>query len=281
MTSFKIVTDSTVELSSQEIEKYGITIVPLSSIIDDVVYYDGVTISKPEFLEKMKNNPELPKSSQPAVGAFLDVFTQLTADGADVLSINVTNTLSGTVNSARQAADILGDKVTVIDSEFCARAMGFQVLEAAKCAEAGMTVTETLNYLEETKKRTLLYIAIVNLENMVKGGRIGKTMGLVTSFLNVKINLQMIKGALVSDKKGRGTKAIVNRYEAIIAEVKEKYSEVESIGVTHDGLTSYSNKIVQMLKDAFPDIELYISYASASVMTHAGPDAVCVQFLTK
>jgi len=281
MAKFKIVTDSTVELSSEEIKQYGITIVPLSSMIDTVVYYDGVTITKAEFLEKMKHTPELPKSSQPAVGTFLDTYTDLTANGDDVLSIHVTETLSGTVNTAHQAAKILKGKVTVIDSGFCARAMAFQVLEAAKCAEAGLTVQETLSRLEEVKKRTILYISIVTLENMVKGGRIGKTMGRVTGWLNVKVNLQMIDGVLTPDMKGRGTKAVIKRYKEIIAELQKNYAGIEAIGITHAGLSDYSNQIIQMLQDAFPEAELFTSYASASVMTHAGPDAISVQFLTK
>lgn len=281
MTKFKIVTDSTVELSNEEIKQYSITIVPLSSMIANILYYDGVTITKAEFLEKMKKSHELPKSSQPAMGTFLDTYNELTADGSAVLSIHVAETLSGTVNSAHQAANLTHGKVTVIDSEFCARAMAFQVLEAAKCAEAGLSIEETLQRLEEIKKRTLLYITVVDLENMIKGGRIGKTMGRVTSWLNIKANLQMIDGVLTPDMKGRGTKSIVKRYEEIIAELKKNHVEMEAIGVTHAGLSDYSDQIIRMLQEAFPEAQFFISYASASVMTHAGPDAISVQFLAK
>ncbi|CZQ84872.1 degv [Trichococcus palustris] len=281
MTKFKIVTDSTVELSNEEIKQYSITVVPLSSMIANILYYDGVTITKAEFLEKMKKSHELPKSSQPAMGTFLDTYNELTAEGSEVLSIHVAETLSGTVNSAHQAANLTHGKVTVIDSEFCARAMAFQVLEAAKCAEAGLSIKETLQRLEEIKKRTLLYITVVDLENMIKGGRIGKTMGRVTSWLNIKANLQMIDGVLTPDMRGRGTKSIVKRYEAIIAELKKNHVEMEAIGVTHTGLSDYSDQIIRMLQEAFPKAEFFISYASASVITHAGPNAISVQFLTK
>jgi fatty acid-binding protein DegV len=91
----------------------------------------------------------------------------------------------------------------------------------------------------------------------------------------------MIDGALTTDVKGRGTKSIVKRYEEIIAELKQKYSDVEAIGITHDGLSDYSNQIIGMLKNAFPNAQMHTSYASASVMTHAGPEAVSFQFLIK
>ena len=87
MPNFKIVTDSTTELSAEEIDKYGITVIPLSSMIDNVLYYDGVTITKPEFLEKMMNSKELPKSSQPAMGTFLDKYNP---DQFDILGQMVT-----------------------------------------------------------------------------------------------------------------------------------------------------------------------------------------------
>lgn len=142
--------------------------------------------------------------------------------------------------------------MTAIDSQFCARAAAFQVLEAAKCSAEGLTVAESVPRIQAVKERTLLYICIVNLENMVKGGRIGKTMDRITTLLNIKANLKMIDGALTTDLKGRGTKSIVKRYEEIIAELKQKYSDVEEIGITHDGLSDYSNQIIGMLKNAFP-----------------------------
>ena len=119
-----------------------------------------------------------------------------------------------------------------------------------------MTVAEALPRIQAVKERTLLYICIVNLENMVKGGRIGKTMGRITTLLNIKANLKMIDGALTTDLKGRGTKSIVKRYEEIIAELKQKYSDVEEIGITHDGLSDYTNQIIGMMKNELPNDQM-------------------------
>jgi len=106
----KIVTDSTIELTAEEVARYGIQIIPLSSMIGDVVYHDDIEITNEEFLQKMKQSPELPKSSQPPVGKFLAAYNALTADGSEVLSIHVTETLSGTVHSAHQAATLADGK---------------------------------------------------------------------------------------------------------------------------------------------------------------------------
>lgn len=277
--NLKIVTDSTVELTEEEVSRYGITIIPLSSMIDNVVYHDEIEITNEEFLQKMKQSPKLPKSSQPAVGKFLEAYNDLTADGSEVLSIHVTETISGTVHSAHQAAGLANGKVTVIDSEFCARGQAFQVLAAAEFASTASTMEELLTHLEDIKSRTILYISIANLENMIKGGRIGKTMGKLTSLMDIKATLQMTDGKLHSDSKGRGTKSIVKRYKEICQTLYDAPKKVSAIGFTHIGMSDYSNTILTMLKTTFPHVEPMVSYASPSVMTHAGPDAISVQFL--
>ncbi|WP_027108315.1 DegV family protein [Lacticigenium naphthae] len=279
--SFKIVTDSTVHLTDNEIAENDVSIIPLSTILNGEVRKDGTEKEKAQFLADMKSSEELPKSSQPPVGLFLDKYNELTADGSEVLSIHVTHTLSGTVDAAKQAAALADGKVTVIDSQYIARAMAFQILEAARCAKEGLSIEDTLLRLEEVKKRTTLYIAIVDLTNMIKGGRIGKTLGAVSQLLNLKVNLEMVEGALKADAKGRGTKKIIKRYEKIIAELKEAKKEIIEIGVTHDGMSAYSFQLVELLKQAFPQARLEIAHANGSVMTHAGPDAVSIQFLEK
>lgn len=277
--NLKIVTDSTVELTEEEVSRYGITIIPLSSMIDNVVYHDEIEITNEEFLQKMKQSPELPKSSQPAVGKFLEAYNDLTADGSEVLSIHVTETISGTVHSAHQAAGLANGKVTVIDSEFCARGQAFQVLAAAEFASTASTMEELVTHLEDIKSRTTLYISIANLENMIKGGRIGKTMGKLTSLMDIKATLQMTDGKLHSDSKGRGTKSIIKRYKEICQTLHDAPKKVSAIGFTHIGMSDYSTTILTMLKTTFPHVEPMVSYASPSVMTHAGPDAISVQFL--
>lgn len=275
----KIVTDSTVELTDEETAHYGITVVPLSSTIDEIVYHDDIEITNEEFLQKMQQSPTLPKSSQPPVGKFLETYNTLTADGSEVLSIHVTETLSGTVQSAHQAAKLADGNVTVIDSKFCARGMAFQVLAAAEFAEKASTIEAVLDHLEDIKSRTILYISIVNLENMIKGGRIGKTMGKFTSLMNIKATLEMTDGKLHSDSKGRGTKSIVKRYKEICHTLHDAPKKVIAIGFTHVGMSEYSTTILNMLKTTFPHVEPMVSYASPSVMTHAGPEAISVQFL--
>ena len=134
MAKIKVVTDSSVQLTPEEIDKYDITVVPLTITIDGETYTDGVDISREEFVKKMDASKELPKTSQPSIGVFEKVFKDLTDDGSQVVGIFLARSLSGTIEAARQAADLIGKskEVTLIDSDLTDRAEAYQVLAAAK-----------------------------------------------------------------------------------------------------------------------------------------------------
>ena len=134
MAKVKIVTDSTADMSIEEFKKYNITMVPLSLTIDGQSFLDKVEITQDEFIERMHSSKELPKSSQPAVGTFVEVYDELGLDGSEIISIHMTGGMSGTVRSAESAASMTNSKVTVIDSKYTSIALSFQVIEAAKLA---------------------------------------------------------------------------------------------------------------------------------------------------
>ena len=145
MSKIKIMTDSSVQLSPEEIEKYGITVVPLSVTIDGHTYTDGVDITRADFIQKMDEAEKLPKTSQPPVGLFVERMEELTADGSEVLGIFMAKTLSGTVDSARQAAEMVAGKITVIDCGYTDRSQGYYCIEAAKDAAFTLGVSRGID----------------------------------------------------------------------------------------------------------------------------------------
>ena len=188
--TIKIVTDSTITVEPELIEKYGITIVPLAILIDGVLYQD-TDLSAAQFMSKMKVSKNLPKTSQPPVGVFSEVYDQLAEDGSQIISIHLTKALSGTVEAARQGAMLSNADVTVIDSDFIDQGLKFQVIEAAKLAAEGATKEEILAAIEKTKKNTELFIGIANLDNLVKGGRVNRVTGVLSGLLNIKVVLEL------------------------------------------------------------------------------------------
>src|SRR5690606_10698355 len=143
-------------------------------LIDGVTYVDQEDISSTEFLEKMKDAKELPKTSQPPIGKIVETYDSLGADGSEIISIHMTSELSGTFSAAQQAAQMTESKVTVVDSQFISLAYGFQIEEVVKMINAGKTVEEIVEEIEVIKNNLRLFVVIGNIDNLIKGGRIGK-----------------------------------------------------------------------------------------------------------
>ena len=132
----------------------------------------------------MKNAKSLPKTSQPPIGKFVDVFDKLGADGSEVLCVTMMASISGTVHAAEQAAELSKTKVTVYDSQTTDQGMAFQIVRRPKSLKTVgplMTIAKMKDILSKSK----LYLAIDNLHNLV-GGRISKFAGALSNLLNIR-----------------------------------------------------------------------------------------------
>lgn len=279
MSKVYIVTDSTADLTEEEVKQFEISIVPMNISIDDENYIDGVTITKEEFKEKMIESAELPKTAQPSIGRFVEVYDELGKNGDSVISIQMMRSISGTVDAARQAADITETNVTVVDSDFTSRSMGMIVKEAAKAAQDGKTVEEILEIIEDAKKRTTLYLTVVNLDNLIKGGRISQLMGMFSNLLNIKLFLQVINGKIEIIQKGRGLKSLQKKYDEIFEQMKSAPKGIQEIGIMHAGLSDFNEGNIARVRELFPDVPLTIVTTSPIIMSHTGVDAMAITYL--
>ena len=279
MSRVYIVTDSTADLTEEEVKQFEISIVPMNISIDDENYIDGVTITKDEFKQKMIESAELPKTAQPSIGRFVEVYDELGKNGDSVISIQMMRSISGTVDAARQAADITETNVTVVDSDFTSRSMGMIVKEAAKAAQEGKTVEEILEIVEDAKKRTTLYLTVVNLDNLIKGGRISQLMGMFSNLLNIKLFLQVINGKIEIIQKGRGLKSLQKKYDEIFELMKSAPNGIQEIGIMHAGLSDFNEGNIARIRELFPDVPLTIVTTSPIIMSHTGVDAMAITYL--
>ena len=279
MSRVYIVTDSTADLTEEEVKQFEISIVPMNISIDDENYIDGVTITKEEFKQKMIASAELPKTAQPSIGRFVEVYDELGKNGDSVISIQMMRSISGTVDAARQAADITETNVTVVDSDFTSRSMGMIVKEAAKAAQEGKTVEEILEIVEDAKKRTTLYLTVVNLDNLIKGGRISQVMGMFSNLLNIKLFLQVINGKIEIIQKGRGLKSLQKKYDEIFEQMKATPNGIQEIGIMHAGLSDFNEGNIARVRELFPDVPLTIVTTSPIIMSHTGVDAMAITYL--
>ena len=279
MSRVYIVTDSTADLTEEEVKQFEISIVPMNISIDDENYIDGVTITKEEFKEKMIASAELPKTAQPSIGRFVEVYDELGKNGDSVISIQMMRSISGTVDAARQAADITETNVTVVDSDFTSRSMGMIVKEAAKAEQEGKYVEEILEIIEDAKKRTTLYLTVVNLDNLIKGGRISQLMGMFSNLLNIKLFLQVINGKIEIIQKGRGLKSLQKKYDEIFEQMKSAPKGIQEIGIMHAGLSYFNEGNIARVRELFPDVPLTIVTTSPIIMSHTGVDAMAITYL--
>lgn len=277
MTTIKIVTDSTAELTQDVIEQLGITVVPLTIHVDGQDYLDGVTLSAEEFIGKMKQSKELPKSSQPSAGKFTEIYDELGKDGSEILSIHMTGGMSGTVKSAESAASITSSNVTVVDSRFISHALAFQVTEAARLAQQGKSMDEILRHLDRVRENTRLFVVVDTLDNLVKGGRIGKGRAMLGSLLSIKPIASLAGGEYTPVAKARS-------YKQVITYLMNEFTKdsaakrVKAVGIAQaDGYQMATPLKEAIEATGFKDVKL--SFTTPVISTHTGPGAIGFMYL--
>ncbi|MCM3030594.1 DegV family protein [Niallia sp. MER 6] len=273
MKKIKIVTDSTADLASELIEKYDIEVIPLSISINGETFLDRVDINPAEFIQKMKEAENLPKTSQPPVGVFLETYNKLADEGYTVISIHMTGGMSGTVDSARSAAALTEADVTVIDSEYISKALSFQVIEAAMMAQNGIDKEDILAKIQHVKKHTKLFVVVDTLENLIKGGRIGKGKAFIGSLLNIKPIASLEDGVYTPVTKVRSRAQAVKFLANAFAE--ECFGKtIKRVGITHADSLDYA----KMLSDAIEKVsgfnKIEIDFTTPVISTHTGQGAL-------
>lgn len=269
MEKIHIVTDSSCDLTYEECEELGVHVVPLTIQMDGKSYIDGVDVKRETFLEMVKTAKTIPKSSQPAPGQFKAKYEEIAEEGDSIISIHVASALSGTLESARQGAEMTNFNVYTVDSKFIALALGIQVREAAKMRNEGKTVEEIIDRLYHIQKNTKFYVFLDTLENLLRSGRIGKGKGIIGSLLNIKPIAILQNGQYIPITKVRSHKrAIQFLLKQFVEDTKGKI--VQAIGFSHaNGMESIGNQLKEKIESlGFHNIE--VKTTSPVISTHTG-----------
>jgi DegV family protein with EDD domain len=183
----KIVTDSGADLSFEECQKIGVTMVPLKVDVDGVSYQAGVDIDPVKFYDMMDASPTMPITSTPSIGEFVEVYERLAKEDDDILSIHISSGLSATYSVAKQAAEAVGNpRIHLIDTLTLSAGQAWSVLAAAKMQAAGKSLQETLEKLNEIYQATYTHFTLPDLKYLIAGGRISHLKGLLASLLGIK-----------------------------------------------------------------------------------------------
>ncbi|HFK5912345.1 TPA: DegV family protein [Streptococcus pyogenes] len=274
MGTIKIVTDSSITIEPELIKALDITVVPLSVMIDSKLYSDNDLKEEGHFLSLMKASKSLPKTSQPPVGLFAETYENLVKKGVtDIVAIHLSPALSGTIEASRQGAEIAEVPVTVLDSGFTDQAMKFQVVEAAKMVKAGASLNEILAAVQAIKSKTELYIGVSTLENLVKGGRIGRVTGVLSSLLNVKVVMALKNDELKTLVKGRGNKTFTKWLDSYLA--KNSHRPIAEIAISYAGEASLALTLKERIA-AYYNHSISVLETGSIIQTHTGEGAFAV-----
>src|SRR3954471_6502536 len=191
MPSVAVVADTTHYLPRELVEQEGVHLVSLYVNWPDGHQRESEMPDFGAFYDRLRSAPDLPTTSQPSIGDFLAVYEPLVAAGHEVLSIHLAGGISGTVESARQAAEQVDGRVEVLASATACGGMGLLVLAAARAARAGADMEGALAAARRVREELKICFAVDTLESLQRGGRIGKAQAMLGTALKIKPILTM------------------------------------------------------------------------------------------
>jgi fatty acid kinase fatty acid binding subunit len=277
--SVAVVTDSTADLGRLAADN-GIDVVPLTIRFGSEEYRDGVDLSGDEFYRKLDASPVTPITAQPAPSLFAATYRRLLDGGAArVLSIHLSETLSGTVNAAGLAArEVDPKRVTVLDSRTASAGLGMLVLDAARRARAGESVEQIVAAFRADVPKVWLFATVPSLKYLARGGRIGHLSGLLGNVLKIVPIFTLRDGAIKEFAKVRTFARAVDQLIEVVS-VRIKGVRSVRVAVIHSMAPDLARSVADRLRAAVTLGSIYLCTAGPTVGTHAGPGAVGVVYI--
>lgn len=278
----QIVTDSGTDvlLPPEQMAGLEFHVVPLVVTLEGRTYRDGVDIQREEFYRLLTETDRFPSTSQPSVGEFAETYRRVAAVDPEILSIHLTGTLSGTVESARQGAALVPEAhVTVVDTKTLSAAAGWQVEAAARAVRAGWPLERILGMLERVSQASESLYTLKDLSYLIHGGRISHMTGLIASLLKISplIGVEKEGGTYVQ----RGRVRTFNRaVQGLVDLVSQDHPPGTALRV--QVLHSYNPEGAAMLREQigqrFDCTWLPVGPISLVLGAHTGPSMVGVAY---
>jgi DegV family protein with EDD domain len=281
MSKVAIVTDSTAYLPTGELSKYSITVTPQILIWGDETFLDGVDIQPDEFYRKLKTAKIMPTTSQVAIVTMKTTFEKLIEAGYDVLGIFLSAKLSGTMDSATKALEMLpkaADKIAIVDSNTTSMAMGFHVLAAARAASSGANLADCRKIAETARQHTGVFFVVDTLEFLRRGGRIGGAQAMIGSALNLKPILELRDGRIESAEKVRTKGKAIHRMIELVVEQIGSRTPVR-LATLHANAEAEARSALEEAAAMVNPIEKILASVSPVIGSHAGPGTVGLAYM--
>ena len=275
--AIKIITDSTCDIARDTVEQLGISVVPAYVLFGEESFRQGIDINPTQFYARLQSSAQLPSTSQPTPRDFIEALEPLVAAGDQVVCITVPQGLSGTYNSAMQAASQLEDgAVTVIDAGTASVGHMLQVIAAAEdAATPDATLDSVVSAAQTRAGRSFVFTMVDTLEYLQKGGRIGKAQAFMGSLLKVKPILKVADGEVLPVDRPRNVRRGLQRLEELVRE----QGPASKLAVAYTTDAAPAEEIRNRLSDLVDPENTYTLQIGSAIGTHVGPGAVAVSTL--
>jgi len=268
-----VVTDSCSDLPSEVAQALNVTIIPLNVIFGEEILKDGVEITSKEFYKRLAEAENLPSTSQPTPQEFEEVYRSLLENFDKIISVHLSEKLSGTLASASMAAKEFDDKVYVFDSESISDGVAIQVEAAAQAIKKGLSFEQIKNYLIDVRESTHALFTLDTLEYLEKGGRIGKAESLLGSIFNIKPIIIVKEGIYHAFGKARSRKKAIKQLTNYFAKVS-KDKKVKSLAIGHGLASEDAQKLKKSLESVLGVEASMVSQVGPVIGAHTGPGAL-------
>lgn len=276
----KLIIDAGCDLSAEQANALGVTLIPMTIRFGNEEYRAGVNITNEEFYNKLTEAKELPTTSQPTPYDFETAYQQVKAAGDEAVVLCISSALSGTYQSAMIAAADFEDCIHVIDTRAVTVAQRILLDYAISLKNHGTSAKEIAEEIEKKKKDVCAFGAVDTLEYLIKGGRLSKAAGAVGTVLGIRPVLHLKDGALEVVGKARGPKAAITMTHNLITELGVDFSMPSGVGYTGN-----DSQVVKPFLDApnsaWAGHDASIYNVGSTVGTHTGPGLFLVAFFKK
>lgn len=276
----QIVTDSATDIDMLKDAGLKVHTVPLKVNLGQRTFRDKLDISADDFYKELEKSSDLPITSQPSVGEFADMYRQVAKQDPDILSIHMSSGLSGTVDSARAAIELVPEaNVTVVDTKTLSAASGWQVAAAFRAIKLGWSKEKILAKLNEISTAAHSFYTLKELKYLIHGGRISHIKGLLASMLQIKpiIGVDKITGKYIQAGQAR---SFTNALNGLVDMVSKVLPNGESIRaqVVHTANPEGAEMLKQRVDQAYSCSWLPIGQISFVLGAHTGPSMVGLAF---
>jgi len=276
MADIRVVTDSGADIPKDLAQELGIRVVPLTIHFGDEERRDGVDLTPEEFFRRLRSG-QLSRTTQPSPAEFEKVYRALAEEGADaIISCHLSAEMSGTVQSATLASQMVDVPVHVVDTRSASMGIGMVAIEAARLARQGAGVDDILARLGDIIAQQRVLFMVDTLEYLQRNGRIGKAQAFLGGLLNVKPLLTIDDGVVAPLERARGhAKAVSRIVERMVALAGDK---PQRVAVVHGNAPAEAASLAEQIRARVQVAEMFIAMLGPTIGTHAGPGTLGVVF---